>query len=134
MSIPDYLRRVGLMVLGAMPCTVVAITLLEMRHPSARVQGIPQVIGGAVFMVYVWGILTGILVSVLHTFALNSFSQGVLLASLFLGGVIGAAGGALTPTAFTGLLNPATIGWGFFTGVVYAAITWIVLGGRGAAG
>jgi hypothetical protein len=72
-------------------------------------------------MVYVWGILTGILVSVLHTFALNRFSQGGLLVSLFLGGVIGAAGGTLTPTAFTGLLDPVTTGWGFFTGVVYAA-------------
>ena len=122
MSSMPYLKRVLAMVLVAMPITGVALTLTEFRHESARAEGLWSVLGGAFGMVYFWGIITGILLSLVHTGITQSINRRSVAVSLGLGLVLGLIAGALTPTFFTGFFNRYVILAGGFTGLVYAAI------------
>jgi hypothetical protein len=122
MSLSDYLKRLAIMILVAMPCTVLALTLVQMRDESARSEGMWSVFGGAAFLVYIWGIVTAILLSFSHAYIVHAFARGSIALSLVAGVLLGLIAGAATPTAFTGFLNPNAILWGGFTGLVYAAI------------
>lgn len=124
MTVSDYVKRLAIMVCLAMPCTVVALTIVELRNSSERGQGLWSAVGGAAFLVYVWGVVTAIAVSVAHTYAMHSVSRGSLVLALAAGALLGLGAGAVTPTAFTGILNVNAILWGGFTGLVYAAIVW----------
>lgn len=122
MSLSDYLKRLAIMLLVAMPCTVLALTLVQMRDDSVRSEGMWSVLGGTVFLVYIWGIATAVLSSVAHTYIVHAFGRGSVALPLMTGVLLGLMAGAITPTAFTGFLNPNTIFWGGFTGLVYATI------------
>ncbi|MGH7718858.1 MAG: hypothetical protein ACREON_08465 [Gemmatimonadaceae bacterium] len=122
MSFSDYLKRLAIMILVVMPCTVLALPLVQLRDESARSEGIWSVLGGAAFLVYIWGIVTAILLSFAHTYIMHALGRESVAPSLMAGVLLGLIAGAATPTAFTGFLNHNTILWGGFTGLVYAAI------------
>ncbi|MFN2398535.1 MAG: hypothetical protein ABR543_07810 [Gemmatimonadaceae bacterium] len=122
MSLADYLKRIAIMSLVAMPCTVLMFTLVQMRDESARAEGVVNTLGAATFLVYIWGIVTGILLSLAHTYIADSLARGSMVMSVIAAVLLGLAAGAVTPTAFTGFLNPHAILWGGFTGLIYAAI------------
>ncbi len=64
-----YVKRAAVMLFVAMPLTAVAVGLAELLDPVSRAEGAASVLGGALGMVYVWGALSGLAVSLLHTAA-----------------------------------------------------------------
>jgi hypothetical protein len=116
---PLYFRRLAVMLGIAMPVTVVLLGTVELAGGDGR--DALSVAGGAAGLVYVWGVVTGTVVSLAHT-ALLSRKGGSTAFSVVLGLVLGLLGGAVTPTVFTGMLEPAAIGLGGFAGLVYGCI------------
>lgn len=116
MSIALYIRRVLIMVLGAMPITVLVLSALELSRGIDR--GVFDTAGGAAGLVYVWGVVTGGALSLVHT-ALMQSGGFYLTRSMLLGALLGVGFGAITPTLFTGLLEPAAMALGALTGASY---------------
>jgi hypothetical protein len=114
-----YIRRLGTMLGIAMPATALLLTSVELA--GAHDRGPLNVAGGAVVLVYLWGAVTGTVVSLVHTALLRDIGNQRLL-SIVLGTLFGLIGGALTPTFFTGLFEPAAIALGGFAGLVYGSI------------
>jgi|SRR5690606_1233748 len=119
----DFIRRSALMLFLALPTGAVALTVFErLRH--GRSEDFLDLLGGAFFLVYVWGGVTGILLSVVHTMATSGRSP---LLSIVLGVLLGFVAGALTPTFATGLLHPPAILLGGLIGGVYAVLVSVII-------
>jgi hypothetical protein len=127
---PVYMKRTALMLFVAMPLVALGLAAVELTDASARAEGIFSVIGGAFVVVYFWGMLTGVVVSLAHT-ALVRLTRSGLLGSLGLGALLGAAGGALTPTFFTGVMDPSTILAGGVVGIVFGLLGSVFSGSSG---
>lgn len=134
MAYGDYLKRIAVMIFIAMPVTALAFALVELRHEAGRSDGVWNVVAGAFGLVYVWGILTAIPLSLLHTVAMRGLGFSSLAMAALLGMVLGLLAGAVTPTFFTGFFNLAAIVWGGFTGVVYAVIVSRIFSSGGSPG
>ncbi len=121
MMYSGYVKRAAVMLFVAMPLTAVAVGLAELLDPVSRAEGAASVLGGALGMVYVWGALSGLAVSLLHTAAWRAIHlrPPVSIAAAF---ILAIVGGALTPTLFTGLMHGPTILWAGFAGVVYGIL------------
>lgn len=120
-----YLRRLAVMLGVAMPATAVLLFALELAEGAGR--DAFSVAMGAGGLVYVWGAITGTVASLLHTVLVRRRAGGGAF-SVIVGTGFGLIGGGLTPTLFTGILEPVAIGLGGFAGLVYGAIVALELG------
>jgi hypothetical protein len=120
-----YFRRLAVMLGIAMPATAMLLATLELAGGPGR--DALSVAGGAAGLVYVWGAITGAIVSLAHTALLRRWGGGAVF-SVVLGAVLGLIGGGLTPTLFTGMLEPTAIALGGFAGLVYGCIVAWQLG------
>ncbi len=118
----ESVKRLLTMLFVAMPLTALVLTLVEMSHKAGRSDGVVRTFEEALVMVYLWGVVTAALLSLAHTYVMHVLPQRSLLLSVIAGTILGAAAGAVTPTVFTGFLNPDAILWGAFTGLVYAVL------------
>lgn len=119
MDLALYFRRLLVMLLLAMPLTSALLALSgSLRHSS---DGALNTLGGALLLVYVWGAITGSILSAVHT-TITRRSGGAVLSSVGLGVLLGLLAGALTPTPFTGLFLPTAIALGGTTGLLYALL------------
>jgi len=114
-----YLRRVAVMLGLAMPSAIMLLAILELSGGTE--ESVYSIAVGAAGLVYIWGVITGTVVSLAHT-SLLRVSEGGTTFSILGGALLGAIGGGCTPTLFTGLFEPAAIGLGSFAGLVYGSI------------
>jgi hypothetical protein len=126
MPTTEYLKRLAAMLFLAMPATGVALTVWELHKGR---EGLWSTLGGAIGMVFVWGVVTGILLSLTHTYLVSHLAHASAVASAAIGLILGLIAGAATPTLFTGFANPGVILWGGFTGLIYGiVVSWIASG------
>lgn len=130
MPVGHYLKRVLLMLAVALPAGALVLTSVELTRPHN--DGPLDVFGGALMLVYVWGAITGTVASLVHTAVISRAGQVRRSVVLITGVLIGAVAGGLTPTFFTGILEPAGVGLGSCVGLVYATVlpSWDRLGVR----
>src|SRR5687767_8730444 len=84
-----YVRRLAVMWFGAMPITALTLGLFELRTTAGRLDGFWNVISGSIGLVYFWGVLTAIPLSLLHTLALRALESRSWIVSVALGGFLG---------------------------------------------
>ena len=114
--------RIALMLLIAMP--VSALLAGGVVWARLRADPYPVVLGQLGMLMYFWGAVTGVLLSLLHT----NFSRGAkprnLGTALAFGAVFGAITGAATPTLLTGFLFPPAMLVGALVGAVYLTLVY----------
>ena len=116
-----YLRRLAVMLFLAMPLTALGLAVAMGVDRSGVSEGIVSRFIEYLGFIFVWGGLTAIPLSLLHT-ALTRTKWMDRSAATICGAILGAVVGACTPTAFTGLMNPQAVVIGTVVGVLYGLL------------
>ena len=119
-----YIRPLVIMLGLAMPVT--ACVLATGALLTARSSGAGDAFGAAFLLIYFWGAVTGSAVSFLHSAMVSRSAATTPSRSALLGLGLGIVAGALTPTMFTGLLEPIAIGLGGLTGMLYGLLVEVL--------
>jgi hypothetical protein len=121
------MSEIGVMLFAAMPLTALSVTLLEWLRPEVRHESFVDLFGSALFLVYVWGVVTGVAVSLIHRPLVDAVGKKSLVSFFVAGAALGVIGGVVTPTMFTGFGDRDVTLWGGFTGATFGLMTWFLI-------
>ena len=121
------MSQIGLMLFGAMPLTALSVALLEWLRPEVRHESFVDIFGSALFLVYVWGVVTGVVVSLIHRPLVEAVGNKSLASFFVAGAALGLIGGVVTPTVFSGFGDRDVTLWGGFTGAAYGVMRWYMI-------
>jgi len=90
----------GLIVMLGVAMPAGALLLATGSLLTGTSSGVSDAFGGAIILMYIWGVISGMVVSLMHS--LLSSSRPPVVQSMLVGAVLGLVAGAATPTMFTG--------------------------------